>query len=146
MGNASDRRMERVKSLLLSTISEIIRDELDDPRIGIHSLTDLRLSKDLSTAEVLVAAVGGSKATDELAAALNGAVPLIWNRLRSETDLRSVPKIRFTPDRTGDYSDQVFRTIEQLRDSGELVIGHEDMAETPASPGANDGEGQSSAS
>ena len=122
MGKASERRTERVKSLLLSTISDIIRDELADPRIGIFSITDLRLARDLGSAEILVAAVGGRQATEECAAALNRAAPLIWNRLRHETDLRLVPKLRFSPDVSGEYNDQVFRTIEELKDRGELVI------------------------
>lgn len=125
MGKASERRSERVKSLLLSTISEIIRDELSDPRIGIFSMTDLRLARDLSTAEVLIATVGGHAASEQTAAVLNRAAPLIWNRLRDETDLRHVPKLRFSPDFTGEYSDQVFRTLEALKDKGELVMGEE---------------------
>jgi ribosome-binding factor A len=129
MGKASERRTERVKSLLLSTISDIIRDELSDPRIGIFSMTDLHLAKDLSTAEVMIAAVGGKLPTEECVKALNGAAPLIWNRLRHETDLRNVPKLRFTGDFTGEYSDQVFQTLEALRDKGELVLWEDDHGE-----------------
>jgi ribosome-binding factor A len=126
MGKASERRTERVKSLLLSTISDIIRDDLSDPRIGIFSMTDLHLAKDLSTAEVMIAAVGGHSATEECVKALNGAAPLIWNRLRHETDLRHVPKLRFSGDFTGEYSDQVFQTLEVLKERGELVLGDEE--------------------
>jgi ribosome-binding factor A len=115
MGKASERRMERVKSLLLSTISEIIRDELSDPRIGIFSITEIHLARDLSSADVLVAAVGGREATEQCALVLNRAAPLIWNRLRDETDLRSVPKLKFTPDYSGEYSDQVFKLLEEVR-------------------------------
>jgi ribosome-binding factor A len=130
MGKASERRTERVKSLLLSTISDIIRDELSDPRIGIFSMTDLRLAKDLSTAEVLIAAVGGKQATEECVRALNGAVPLIWNRLRHETDLRHVPKLHFAGDFTGEYSDQVFKTLEELKERGELALVEDEDEET----------------
>jgi ribosome-binding factor A len=122
MGKASERRTERVKSLLMSTISEIIRDELADPRLGIFSMTDLHLAKDLSTAEVMIAAVGGKVATEECVKVLNHAAPLIWNRLRHETDLRHVPKLRFSGDLTGEYSDQVFKAIEELKSSGGLVL------------------------
>src|SRR5688500_2588036 len=126
MGKASERRTERGKSLLLSTISEIIRDELADPRIGIFSMTDLKLARDLGSAEVLVAAVGGKAASEQCAAVLNKAAPLIWNRLREETDLRHVPKLRFTPDFTGEYSDQVFQALEGLKERGELVLWEDD--------------------
>jgi ribosome-binding factor A len=129
MGKASERRTERVKSLLLSTISDIIRDELSDPRIGIFSMTDLHLAKDLSTAEVMIAAVGGHEATEQCVAVLNRAAPLIWNRLRDETDLRFVPKLRFSGDFTGEYADQVFQTLEELKQRGELVLAEDDNVE-----------------
>jgi hypothetical protein len=71
--------------------------------------------------------VGGQRATEECVAVLNRAAPLIWNRLRHETDLRNVPKLRFSGDFTGEYSDQVFKTLEELKDRGELVLGEDEV-------------------
>jgi ribosome-binding factor A len=106
--------MARVRSLLIRTISEIIREELSDPRIGIFSLTDLTLSRDLGYADIKVSAVGGEEATAECVKALNGAAPIIWNRLRSETDLRAVPKLRFHVDNSGEYLDDIERLLRQI--------------------------------
>jgi ribosome-binding factor A len=114
MGRASERRIARVKSLLISTLAELIREELADPRIGIFSITDMNLASDLATAEVLVAAVGEPQATDDCAKALNGAAPLLWNRLREQTDLRTIPKLRFTADHRGQYSDEVYRLLHDI--------------------------------
>lgn len=121
MGNASERRIERVKSLLLQVVSDVIREELSDPRIGIHSLTGVSISRDLSLAQISVAAVGGAEASAHTCAALNKAAPLIWNRLRHETDLRSVPRLRFIPDVGGEDADRVFELIEELHREGKLT-------------------------
>ena len=48
MGKLSDRRMARITSLLKQALSEIILNELKDPRLGIFSITDIRLSRDMS--------------------------------------------------------------------------------------------------
>ncbi|MCC7476960.1 30S ribosome-binding factor RbfA [bacterium] len=115
MGKASDRRLEQVKSLLQRTLDELIREELKDPRIGIFSLTEIHLSRDLSHADILIAVVGGRQATDESVAVLNRAAPLLWNRLREATDLRSVPRLRFLADHRGEYADRIFTLLEDLQ-------------------------------
>lgn len=139
MGNASERRIERVKSLLLQVVSDVIREELSDPRIGIHSLTGVNISRDLSLAQISVATVGGSEATAHTCAALNSAAPLIWNRVRHETDLRSVPKLRFIPDVGGADSDRVFQLIEGLHAEGKLTDEADEADEAGKTPaGASD--------
>jgi len=114
MGRASDKRVARVRSLILRTLSETIQDELKDPRLGIFSLTDLRLSRDLSHADVFVAAVGGIEASEECCKILDGAGPLLWNRLRRETDLRTIPQLHFRPDRGSEYEQEIIQLLEQL--------------------------------
>ncbi len=115
LGKASDRRLEQVKSLLIRTLSELIREELKDPRIGIFSLTEIHLSRDLSHADILIAVVGGRQATDDCVGVLNRASPLLWNRLREATDLRSVPRLRFVADHRGEYADRIFTLLEDLQ-------------------------------
>lgn len=114
MGRASEIRREQVKSLLISTLSEIIRSELTDPRIGMFSIMDLRLSSDLSFAEVSLAVVGGRDATDASVAVLNAAAPLIRNRLRDATDLRLVPQLRFKADHSGEYLDEIENLLKTI--------------------------------
>jgi len=114
MGRASDRRKERVKSLLERTLSEIIRAELNDPRVGLFSITDIWLAADLTFAEVSVAVVGGRAATDQCVAVLEKAAPLIRNRVRDETDLRIIPQLRFKADLTGEYVDEIERLLQTI--------------------------------
>lgn len=114
MGRASEKRVARVRSLILRALSEMIHEELKDPRLGIFSLTDLRLSRDLSHADVYVAAVGGFEASEACCRILDGASPLLWNRLRRETDLRTVPQLHFKPDRGSEYEQEIHQLLENL--------------------------------
>jgi ribosome-binding factor A len=114
MGRASDRRKERVKSLLERTLSEIIRAELNDPRVGLFSITEVRLAADLTFADVSVAVVGGREATEQCVAVLEKAAPLIRNRVRDETDLRIIPQLRFRADLTGEYVDQIEQLLKTI--------------------------------
>lgn len=119
MGRASDKRMARVSSLIQRTLSELISDELSDPRIGIFSITAVQMSPDLSYANVSVAAVGGPEASTVCADVLNSASPLLRNRLRDATDLRIVPQLRFVADRGLDYSDEINKLLADLPEAGD---------------------------
>jgi ribosome-binding factor A len=111
MGRASQKRIARVRSLLLQTLSDIVREELDDPRLQLVSFTDARLARDLSSAEIkVICAAGGEEATAHCVAALESAKHVIWNRLRAETDLRIVPALSFVID----YGPLYQNEIEQL--------------------------------
>jgi ribosome-binding factor A len=115
MGRASEKRVARVRSLLLRTLSDIVRDELDDPRLQMVTFTDARMARDLSSAEIMVvSAVGGAEAAQQCVNALESAKYVLWNRLRDETDLRIVPQLRFVVDPGPQYQDeieQILRTI-----------------------------------
>jgi len=114
MSKASDKRLAKVRNLILRTLDEIIRDELKDPRLGMFSLTDVTLSRDLSYAEVKVSALGEAQSVAACCAVLESAAPLLWNRLRSLTDLRAVPKLHFVADRGMQYIDEITRLIATL--------------------------------
>jgi ribosome-binding factor A len=114
MGRASERRVARVGSLLLETVNGIIAAELNDPRLGMWTITGVRVSPDLAHATFSVSTLAGGKATEDSVGVLNRAAPLLWNQLRSQTDLRVVPKLHFEIDRGGEYLDEISRLIDQL--------------------------------
>ena len=114
MGRASQKRMARVKSLLLRTLSDIVREELDDPRLELVCFSDLRLARDLTSAEVLVIAVGGPEQTAKCVQVLEAAKPLIWNRLRALTDLRAVPELRFSVDNGPQYESEIESLLSKI--------------------------------
>jgi ribosome-binding factor A len=121
--------MAMVRSMIMRTLSELIRTELSDPRIGIFSITDINISRDLHYADVKISVVGGKEATEQCAEVFNGAAPLLWNRLRAETDLRQIPKLRFMADTTGEFTDEIEQLLQKVKEEDRLA-GRLDIAES----------------
>ncbi|MCB1221515.1 MAG: 30S ribosome-binding factor RbfA [Planctomycetales bacterium] len=116
MGRASHKRQARIESLVLRTISEIISGELSDPRIEGYSITKVDVSPDLAHAEVGISTLAGGERTKECVEALNRASGLIWGRLREETDLRIVPRLRFMEDHSLQYAAEVEKLLNEIPD------------------------------
>ena len=108
MGRASEKRTARVRSLLLRTLSDIVRNDLDDPRLSLVTFTDIQLARDLGSADIkVVSAGGGLEGAEQCVTALESAKHILWNRLRDETDLRIVPQLRFSVDRGPQFQSEI---------------------------------------
>jgi len=89
-------RRERLKSLLLREISEIIRREVDLPEGLFITVQRVELSKDASKATVFIS---GLKKEDVLTAVerLNRASGYIHHLLGKRIRIRTVPRPEFVP-------------------------------------------------
>lgn len=93
--------MEKVNDLLRDTIAEVIARELKDPRleIALLSVTEVRASRDLSGAVVLVSAMGApgqseaeqAEAASNVIDALTHAAPFIHRTIRRQLHMKRVP-------------------------------------------------------
>jgi ribosome-binding factor A len=140
MGRASEKRIARVRSLLLQTLADIVREELDDPRLQLVSFTDAKLARDLSSAQVKVVSIaGGEQAAEQCVAALESAKHIIWNRLRDETDLRKVPQLAFQVDRGPQYQNEIEQILRRIPapDSDERDHDGKDTPDQPETEAEN---------
>ena len=55
------RRVDRIEEQLRIEISEIMERELHDPRIGLTTVTAVKISPDLSHARVMISVLGGDE-------------------------------------------------------------------------------------
>jgi ribosome-binding factor A len=97
MANVSNR-MGRIADLLRQELAVLIREEMRDPRIGMVSVTDVTVSKDLSSANVYVTILGAEVpvAVD----ALNQAGGFLRSLLAKNINLRTTPRLRFIYDKS----------------------------------------------
>jgi len=114
---AVPQRLKRVNALLKREISDIIRTEVNDPRIhSVHStIFDVSVSADLKNAHVFVSVIED----DELkrAAALEGfkrAGFLIRSKLMDRVELRSIPFLHFKLDTSIERGVRVTHLINKL--------------------------------
>ena len=68
-------RAERVSDAVQQELAVLIRDEVRDPRVGMVSVTDVDVSRDLAYAKIHVTFVGDrdQEEIDQAVRALNGA-------------------------------------------------------------------------
>ncbi|HEY1773560.1 MAG TPA: 30S ribosome-binding factor RbfA, partial [Gammaproteobacteria bacterium] len=66
-------RSTRVGEQMQRELASMIGQVLEDPRVGLLTVTEVRLNKDLSHAKVFVSSIGGDLTPDELVAALQHA-------------------------------------------------------------------------
>jgi ribosome-binding factor A len=97
--NKSYPRSRRVGDQIQRTLSELLRREVRDPRLGSVTLTDVRVSQDLSYAKVFYSVLGGAKDAALTQEILDDAATLLRGRLGRALGLRHAPEIRFEPDK-----------------------------------------------
>ncbi|MEM7083693.1 MAG: 30S ribosome-binding factor RbfA [Pseudomonadota bacterium] len=91
-------RSERVSELLHRMVSEVVRDEVHDPRVKLVTITDLQLSRDLTVAKIYFTSLDDTADLDELADVLQKAAGFIRSRVGREIRLRTTPELRFFKD------------------------------------------------
>jgi len=110
------RRSERVADILRQEISQIVGYELEDPRLTVVTVTDVRLSENLKAARVYVTVAGSEEEHQSALAALRHAAPYVRKQLSFSLNLPRTPEIHFVRDRVaeeGERVDKLLREIEQ---------------------------------
>ena len=69
-------RSERVSDALQREVASLIRENVRDPRVGMLSVTDVTVSRDLSVAKVYVAFVG-ERSAEQIKEGLSALLSLI---------------------------------------------------------------------
>lgn len=91
-------RALRLNVQLQRELSELIRESLNDPRIGVLTVTDVSVSPDMRNAKVLVSSFNADAQLIDAVKALNGASGRLRALLAKRLKLRAVPMLRFAPD------------------------------------------------
>lgn len=112
----ANRRIERLNEQLRREISDILRRDVRDPRIGVPIVTRVEVTPDLWLARVFVRAMGTPEERAATLAGLDGAAAFIRYELRG-LRVRRVPELRFEVDQTLEHA---FRIEELLREVGPL--------------------------
>jgi ribosome-binding factor A len=112
------RRTERVNDLLREEISDLLRSDLRDPRIGgMVSVTHVDVSPDLRRAYAYVSVLGTDAERDGTMKALERARPFLRRELSRRLRLRTTPDVEFLSDtsmeRAQELTDLMRKTAEE---------------------------------
>ncbi|HEX4954437.1 MAG TPA: 30S ribosome-binding factor RbfA [Thermoanaerobaculia bacterium] len=114
------RRPERVADLLRAEISDIVRRELRDPRVGLATVSMVEVSSDLRHARVKLSILGSEEQRQASLEAVRHGAGFVRRLLGQRLDLRFVPELVFELDRGAEYSQRISDILdEELRDERE---------------------------
>jgi ribosome-binding factor A len=101
MTNKAFPRAKRIAQQIQQTLSELIRREVRDPRLGMVTLTEVRVSNDLSYAKVyfsVLGATGSENSAQQAQEILEAAAPMLRGPLGRALGIRHSPELRFVQD------------------------------------------------
>jgi ribosome-binding factor A len=108
-------RIERVNQLIRQEISELLRREVKDPRLGgLISITEVDTSADLKNAKVYVSCLGGNEEKQELLNTLSAAAGFFHNELMKRLALRHTPVLEFRWDDSIEKGAHIQALIDQV--------------------------------
>jgi ribosome-binding factor A len=109
------QRSERIGDLLLELISELLRREVRDPRVGAVTLTAAKVSKDLRHARIYFNLLGAQQDRQAAVAGLKSATGFIRSRAAKQLKLKFVPAIEFVYDETEDEAQRIHELLRQVK-------------------------------
>jgi ribosome-binding factor A len=92
------RRPERLAEQIKEEVSLIISGEVEDPRVGFVTVTDVKMSPDLRHAKVYVSVIGTYEEVKGSLAALKHANGFIRYQLGTVLRMRHTPELHFAHD------------------------------------------------
>ena len=112
------RRLERASRLIRSTVSQIIQNELSDPRVsGMISVTRVESSPDLRNAKVYLTISGVSDEKAELSLrGIRHASGFVRTRLANRLAMKSCPALKIYLDKQAKTGIEMVELIDSLFD------------------------------
>ena len=96
MSNKAFPRAKRIAQQIQQHLSELIRREVRDPRLGMVTLTEVRVAPDLGSAKVFFSVLGAQP--QQAKEILEAAAPLLRGPLGRALGIRHSPELRFVHD------------------------------------------------
>jgi ribosome-binding factor A len=110
------RRINRIEEQLRIELSEIIEREIQDPRIGLATVTHVKVSPDLRHARVFITVLGDAdqrkKSLEGLRSAASYARHSLSKRLHH---LRRIPELTFDYDQGLEKGMRIDELLEQIK-------------------------------
>lgn len=106
-------RGRRIADQIQRELSEIIRQELKDPRVDLITITDVEVTQDNAHAKVFFTALGEPVQQEAATRALEHAAGFLRSTLAKRIQLRTVPQLHFHYDVSVERGMRLSRLIDE---------------------------------
>lgn len=97
----------------------LVKGEVRDPNLQGITITEVKVDRELSYAEIYVSAIEGSIRSKEILEGLERATGFIRKTLSERIELRSFPRLRFHWDLTPEKADRIEQLIMEIKKEDE---------------------------
>ena len=109
-------RLQRIQDRVKQEISQMLIRELSDPRLKQIFITDVKIDRELTVADIYVSAIEGASRSAEILAGLESASGYMRKNLSARVELRAFPRLRFHWDPTPENADHIEKILAGLRE------------------------------
>ncbi|MGO3345695.1 MAG: 30S ribosome-binding factor RbfA [Marinomonas sp.] len=121
-------RTSRIGDQLQKELASLIQFEVKDPRLGLVTINEVRVAKDLGYADIYYTVLGKGDQPEVLAEnqeALDSAKGFLRGRLAKEVKLRVMPHLRFHYDQSVVNGSRMSALIDEVIRDDEAKNGNE---------------------
>lgn len=109
-------RNQRVGDQIQRDLSQLIRQEIKDPRIGMITISEVQVAGDLAYAKVYFTVLGGSSEQNvQSSEILNKAAGFLRSHLGKGMKTRTVPQLKFVYDNAFENAAHISHLIDEAR-------------------------------
>ncbi|GMG97095.1 30S ribosome-binding factor RbfA [Tepidimicrobium xylanilyticum] len=120
------KRLNRISEEIKKVVSELISREIKDPRVNpMTSIVDVKVTNDLSYANIYVSVLGDKEAKNDTITGLNNAKGFIRKEMGRRIDLRHVPEINFHLDESIEQGLYISKLIDEVSKENRIRRGDE---------------------
>ena len=112
----SHHRPERVAQMVQELLGELFARGMRDPRIGLVTITGVKMSPDLREARVFWTVHGDAEQRKHTGRGLDKARGFLRHEIGMQLKLRVTPELSFTYDEAIDRGERIEQLIRQVHD------------------------------
>ena len=105
-------KLDRLNNSFIESISKIIHNDVKDKNVKDITITDVRITNDLSIAKVYFTSMSSDR--DKILSSLNKASGFIRSKLCEMVDIRKMPELIFVYDESIEYANKIEDIIERI--------------------------------
>jgi len=110
-------RSNRVAEEIKKEMTQILRSEFKDPRIGFITVTGAEVTPDIRYAKIFVSVMGDDESKVQSMQALEKAKGFVRTELGKRIRLRYTPEISFKIDSSIEYGARIMKLLNEVKET-----------------------------
>lgn len=108
-------RVEKVREMIKQEVSNILLNDIKDPRVKFVSVTEVEATNDLRHAKIYISLYGNEEEKTATLEGLERSLGFIRTEIAKRIRLRFAPELSFCVDKSMEYSDHIEKLLKKIQ-------------------------------